>query len=726
MGRRVPDELRDLIGHRVGQRETEYTILEYLGSGRRSVVFRGQSVTTGGDRAIKFIPEENLISGWEAEMLKAHKLEKQPNTVRFYTSFLFTSPGEEMRTYAVLVFDLVRGRNLRQWIKRGRLTLADVGRILRDLLVFRRDCARVGMRHGDLHPGNIILHKPDMGPDRGYEVMVTDFGVGYTGGKLTPKDDIVQIGDISVRMLQSISRERLTPPDRRAYEGLLHGAAIKRLREASAIERRGDETLLIDEVLAEVRATFSRAREATPEPPPRRRSSDYLAAEQLGDRWEEWRSLFVPRFPGFEDIVSRNITVLTGTRGCGKTMVFRRLSTLLRFQVGPLADAAAASFVGFYLNMNDVADAFLLPAPRRPDEVYARRVIQFFHLCLASEVVRVAAVARSKADPSARDAYDAGNRWIFDFVLTAIGVDSLYPGPEGFDSVLRSEIDRAKDDVRRSPGLCPRLSPLGELDWLARFVPQLQEGMPWVAGRPVYFFVDDYSLPRVGEAIQRSLNLVIFRRSENFFFKISTEAPSTFTREDYSGKILQDPHDFELTDLGSVTIDLSDEERERFLSELFAKRLNRETRFRDCTLKDVLGSFRKSWAQLAREIRGEASQNETGSPPERKRSRVLYHGHEVFVNMWSGDTRDMVRIAQSLIDELPATEQPDLPVGPEAQDKVFRRTGGEFLHLLEACTRTSKLATAQDAPEIESWGKHLVTIANAFKSIALHELLPSA
>jgi hypothetical protein len=52
------------------------------------------------------------------------------------------------------------------------------------------------------------------------------------------------------------------------------------------------------------------------------------------------------------------------------------------------------------------------------------------------------------------------------------------------------------------------------------------------------------------------------------------------------------------------------------------------------------------------------------------------------------------------------------------QDKVFRREGGEFLHLLEACTRTSQ----RDEPHFDSWGKHLVKVAQGFKEIALYEL----
>ncbi len=247
--------------------------------------------------------------------------------------------------------------------------------------------------------------------------------------------------------------------------------------------------------------------------------------------------------------------------------------------------------------------------------------------------------------------------------------------------------------------------------------------MPWIGGKPVYFFLDDYSLPRVSDVLQRILNSVVFRRSASFFFKVSTESSSTICRTDYSGKQLQDPDDFELTDLGSVTIDLSEDDRARFLDEIFRRRLARESRLSGRCLEDVLGPFDKTWAQHARDIRGYAAAPIGGIEDEGLQSRrVLYHGRKVLLHMWSGDTRDMVRIAQSLLQQLPANGSLALPISAPLQDRVFRNVGGQFLHLLHACTRTRQHGAGASAPHITSWGGHLVKIAEAFKEMALHDL----
>ena len=712
MSQRLPEDLQRIVGSRV--MDENFEVILYRGSGKRGHVFKAKT-KDGRERALKFVPEEKLSKGWEQECLKAHKLEGQPNTVRFHSLFLH-------KQYAVMVFDYVDGATLREKIKGRSLSIGDVRHILENLLYFRLNCLKKDLRHGDLHPGNIILYEPEMGRPREYEVKITDFGIGYTGAVGKPKEDTVQVGLIATEMLQSIIREHLSQGDRIFYDELCHGGALKKLREGSPMER-GNEEAALGGVLTELEECQKRV--STSQTGLMRPASfgDYLVGEQLGDRWKEWQELFVPSFPGYEDIVSCNNTVLTGTRGCGKTVVFRRLSKLLSLQVGPVDERAAGALVGVYLNMNDVADAFAFERNQILTEDLAMRVIQFFHLSLLVEIARVAAAAREKRTFQSREVYESANRWLFEFVTGLVSAGQLYCGPGSEMSAVTTLIEKAKDEIRVSKKPIGKLNELARMDWLKRFVPILQSKMPWIGNNPLFFFLDDYSLPRVDKNVQKVLNSVIFQRSDLFFFKISTEAPSTFFREDYSGKTLDEPHDFELTDLGSVTIDLPENEREGFLDEVFRRRFLRENRFKGKTLCDVLGQFSKTWAKLAREIRRELPDEKEGSSLEgAPHPGVIYHGHEVFINMWSGDTRQMVKIAQNLLEQLPKNEMPAFPIPRKTQDKVFRSTGGEFLHLLRACTRTNREKPIPLPSHIKSWGEHLVKVAEAFKEVALYEL----
>lgn len=705
----LPDNLKDLVGKTLKKgREYEYKIIDYCDSGRRGHVFRAKS-KYGYDRALKFIPKNKLKSGWEQEAFKTHQLEQQPNTVRFH-GLIFHED------YAVMIFDYIEGLTLKEYIANRKLTMGYIQHILENLLFFRRDCLRLqkNLEHGDLHPGNIMLRKPEMGGPRAYDVMITDFGIGYSGAILQPKKDAEQIGMITTLMLQSITREQLTRGDRVFYDEICNSDVRKNLRETSPLER-GDEETTVDNLIEELTQIPQRVYSPQTARIGHSKFGDYLVGEQLGNRWKEWKELFVSSFPGYEDIVSRNTTVLTGTRGCGKTMVFRRLSKLLTFEVGPVDDGAAGELVGIYLNMNDIADAFLFDQ-KKSIEKLAMRVIQFFHLSLLSEIIRIAATAREKESDERRIVLDKANHKLFDLIIAIIDPKALYPGPGLEMKVAASLVETAKDIVRNATNPIPYLLEMAQNDWLKRFVPKLQQIVPWISSRPLYFFLDDYSLPRVSKVLQKILNSVIFQRSDCFFFKVSTESPSTLYREDYTNKVLDAPHDFELTDLGSITIDLADEKRGTFLDEVFYRRLAREDKFKGKTLIDVLGNFDKSWAELARGIRKEVENNDVSI--QRPKSQVLYYGREVFLGMWSGDTRSMVKLAQNLLEQKTST----LPIAPETQNKEFRRTGGEFLHLLKSCARTARDGKAPLPSHIASWGEHLVEVAEGFKEICLYDL----
>ena len=148
----LPKDLNAIIDKKI----QDFMIIAYRGSGMRGWVFKAM-IDGGRERALKFVPIEKLRHGWEQECVKAHQLEEQPNTVRFHSLFFYN------QVYAVMVFDYVEGATLREKMKGRNLNIGDVRYILENLLYFRLDCLQKDLRHGDLHPGNIILYEPEMG-----------------------------------------------------------------------------------------------------------------------------------------------------------------------------------------------------------------------------------------------------------------------------------------------------------------------------------------------------------------------------------------------------------------------------------------------------------------------------------------------------------------------------------------------------------------------------------
>lgn len=169
--------------------------------------------------------------------------------------------------------------------------------------------------------------------------------------KLDPKDDFMQLFSITLNLLRKLDRANLNPRDRVMHQKV-ENFFKKKILEVDATQGhhvRNPELLLRDFNMLNWEAENESA--AAIMGITIKRPSDFLWAEALGYRVDEWRNLFVPEFLAAEDLLSMNITVLTGARGCGKTMAFRRLTLLMDIVIGePSGVKGADQFIGFYLN----------------------------------------------------------------------------------------------------------------------------------------------------------------------------------------------------------------------------------------------------------------------------------------------------------------------------------------------------------------------------------------
>lgn len=757
---------RSLTGATVGK----YTLVAFVGAGKIGYVYRAQhrDFPPGSERAVKLIFDQ-LDIGWEVELRKVMKLELVDGVVHLhdlgaemmtgqgishlaqYTVWDFIAPGEDLGKYLLRV----------ESIKTSFL-LAVVERVLHVL----HACEKQGVhRHGDLHSGNILIGDPSSAKlDDTLEprapIYVSDFGYGTTGAAKMPKDDYKGLAQIINEMIMRVGYGTATATDRQILQAMQCDLG-KLLNEPDSTEHRLPLDLL--RVLNEIKQ-HAQARERRPftggaagggdiASAARLESSSvgqFQVSEMIGDRWDWWQRLFVPTVPARSKILALDIpTVVTGPRGCGKTMLFRRLSERLVVECGAVAEfVTRGRFVALYVNANDFADAFA-HFPERPTPEDEARLTCYANLCVLADLLVVQSARAGRLGERATDALLAlVQRWFVvpDAHLTLVeGEDRL----ERYRALL--EQIKWTFPARRVNGEFPGYVELSQHRWLPRFVQQARECCPWIADRAVLLFIDDYSIPRVSTAMQRVLNRLFLQRSPDFLAKVATEASSTFVSEDSSGKHLQDGDDYQLVDMGEESLFLPDSERLTFLNEVFSRRLAIDPRMpKDSnSLHALLGRMPLSKTEFARRLRElphiqpvkERPKVDGGSQRRgRSRERVSYFGENVFTDLWSGDTRTMIQLITDVVDQASeatprttTTKQITFPVKAEVQDRVFRNRGGEWLNSHTRNEPTDPKRTKEEITRLQQvkpnyrlcgeYGDHLKAVVEAFVAAAKDLLL---
>jgi hypothetical protein len=753
---------KSLAGKTVGR----FTLLEFVGAGQIGYVYKAQHKDLpGADRALK-LTFDTLKEGWEVEINKVLKLALVDSVVHFHelgAEHIHHDGRSRLCQFTVWDF-IAPGRNLKRYLAESwkistSFLIAAVERILHVL----NACEAEGVpRHGDLHSGNILIGdqsraKLDDSLQPRTPIYVSDFGYGATGGVKPPKDDYEGLSRIINEMIPRVEYETATATHRQILQAMQRDLG-KLLRERMGPERRSPLDLLkfVTEIKRDAQANPrptladqaipAKAVSQSQETPS---VGQFQVSEMIGERWEWWKRLFVPTVPARSKILALDIpTVVTGPRGCGKTMLFRRLSERLIVECGDVEELPIkGQFAALYVNANDIADAFA-HFPENPTAQDEARLICYANLCVLSDLLTVQSARAGRLGEVASDPLlSLVQRWLVPetFNVLIVGEDRL----ERYRAIL--EQVKWTFPSSRSTNLFPGYSELSQHRWLPRFFQQVRICCPWIGQRSLLLFVDDFSTPRVSETMQRVLNRLFLQRSPEFLAKVATEAWSTFVPEDSSGKNLQDGDDYQLVDMGEESLFLPGPERLAFLSAVFSRRLSVDVRIprEHASLRLLLGRLGLSKTEFARRLRVSIQQQTpeeqatvAGSSQRRGRSRgrVQYFGEEVFSALWSGDTRTMIQLIADVMDHAAESNKTThqfgkiaTPVDAGLQDLVFRNRGGEWLNSHTRNEPTNPLKVKEGLARLKEekagyallgqYGDHLKAVVEAFVAAATRLLL---
>jgi serine/threonine protein kinase len=692
------------FGGRTIPTRPDVTLTELIDSGNDGHVFRGRSETLRKDIACKLIPRANLQHGpngeelWRDEVHKADVL-RSTTVVKFEDICEWpdvpTRDGAATITCIVLISEFVEGRTLRKFINEfpDELSISFITDWLATMLNLFNEMSVRGVVHGDLHSGNILVEGRSsydlLGPR--FVFRVTDFGVAEATSEPRFKDDYLQLADTLAQLLRAVNYQACSPRDKFVFNFLRHNFVERHLVESDLtldpIARRPRELLRrVQDVDIEFERTAQEtAQLVTP--------FDFQSCEQIGEAPALLRALYSDRFLGLAEIESQNNVVVTGPRGCGKTTVFRSLSLDQKMRVGE-AEPDAVRHVGIYYRCDDLYFAFpRYVAPARPELVDVP-----LHFVISTLLARLLDSLERWSRKYLAEEFSRAETRTAQALWSALGINvPQVPGYATFKTIVgRLNRERSKAVERQRFGIDPERK-IGRSfgpDLLHRICEVLRESFPFLRDRPIYFFIDDYSSPKVTKALQASLNRMFMQRTSICFFKLSTESPVSFARNDIDGKNYVENREFVLLNLGLIYLHSEVEPKLTFVEDVFRRRFG-ATQFPVKELEQLVGSNSKqNNNDLARQIRD-------GEKP-------LLWGKETLGNLCSGDIHYVIGLVGDMVRLSGGTQELRGAAIPEAiQNQSIRGAAGSFLKNLRG---------------IPQCGEQLVSIVEAFGNIAQSHL----
>ncbi|MDY6864146.1 MAG: protein kinase [Thermodesulfobacteriota bacterium] len=682
MRKNLPD--KDIfIGKKVPDQPGEYVIIEHRGSGMNGHVFRAHSDELRRDIAVKIIPKPNLGPKWKQEFQKANSL-RSTAVVKFFSVNEWCD-SEHMIDCVVLLSEYIYGNSLREYIQKNKknIFLDFIMTFLTEIFGLFHELDEIRDQHGDLHSGNILVEdRSALLTGSPYAFRITDFSVTSAAEGGNVKDDYENLAFVLKDLLENVDYQNADSLGKYTFNILNDHFLSKHLMEKdTSIDPYARRPKNLFERLNEIESDFEK-NEADRTFNKIKDPFEYLSCEHFGDSHNLLRTLYSDRFLGLSSIETRNNLVLTGPRGCGKSTVFKSLSLPHRFIIDD-ARPDELTYAGIYYRCDDLYFSF--PRYRIPDRPEAFNVPMHFVIStLISELfnaIKKWALRYYENEFEKKEEKVSKSAWEL--------LELNRPPEPGIDSFkalsnrLQKERIRAAQKQRFANDPKQGFGFYFGPDILIKICTMLTENFSFFQNRPFYFFIDDYSSPKITTDLQQNLNRLFMQRTSSCFFKLSTESTVSYTRSDIDNKAYVEGREFTLMNLGLNYIHAKDKEKLRFIEDIFRRRLKAIDNYPVSDLDTLLGSYEGPNYNEAAEI-------------IRKGKKVEVWGKESLCRLCCGDIYHIIDLVKQMVVNIGGTEglaqiESSQKISSKDQTKAIREQAGNFLKGLRILPNGSQL-----------------------------------
>jgi hypothetical protein len=551
--------------------------------------------------------------------------------------------GGETLPCWVAQLEFVDGISLRQFLDESdRPTARTIAQVAVDLLSLMAELDAKHRYHNDLHDDNIIVsmlggdaRRPDQ-LDEQVRAVAIDLGSITDKSKTGESGRLGDLHDIAAHLLRMADR-LLYEPQRSSDADYRLAVKLSEVAHQFAPASENQRTPDYRQAIDDIRDAYRQERAPWDVPARLRRLDESYNAQTLHP-WFVPRLLVDPDEKWLTRVSEAGPLVVTGMRGCGKTMLLRGLELHARVahhrdsDDGVMAGVRADGFAGLYVSCTRLLD--ILQDPQQElHEPYAR-----LFLAYAREAIRALRHVRDVA----RDAVAPGHhRHIAEAISLAI---------TGSDAVMRedSEGDLERRIIQMLASLERRETAYSMTMHPASAFPRLADAvracLPNAPELQVLFLLDDVSTRHLNKrSISDLLSRVIFSEA-GCAFKITTETQTLELVLRSPGLIesARDHRDYDVFDLGRAVNEAlkgKGAKGQRFISDILIQRIRLTTDHSDrLTPEDRLGNV--PLAEIARRI--------VATTPTSSARKNVYHGIRALTAVCVGDIGDVITLYERM------------------------------------------------------------------------------
>lgn len=599
----------------------------------------------------------------------------------------------------VTALDFVEGALLKKYVSGSlRASAAEICQIAIDLLRIRSEFTANELNHNDLHAENLIVEKLQIAtrrPDAVCDaIMLKAIDLGSTSD--ASKSNATRLGDVGfiashVEALLDVFLKQPSAVDDRDYRIAL---ALQGITQSLQPRSQNVRVPDFENLIQTIQGAYNRAShpwQPWNEPLNLRGVGDHYNAQTL-ESWHVPQLLVDPEERWVKEITKPGPQIITGMRGCGKTMLLRSLDLHARAarKKGETVEDVISrlktdNFVGLFVSAQRLLD--LRPQPLYSLEHKLSRLFVNYALQAARALLHlkdvnadmIAVGAHSKLAYAIANYLEGGEE--------LCGVVSL----EDLERQLTNTLVRV---LREPDAFLVSAAPADAFPHLAA---EFKGCANAIGSSTVFYLLDDVSTRYLDLSKIADLLSGLLFQSPNCAFKFTSEWQTFELGLMSPGRehIVREDRDITVFDLGANvlrTISTGGNRGKHFVSLVLEQRAEKlASHPRRSKPIDVLGDV--TLAQIARDI---SSSSETSA--QRKQ---VYRGLTCLTSVCVGDIGDVIKLYEEMLRRsLPLDT---LPIPQKVQSECFRSLSSRRLYDLNRKKNYFKdhaLAFAEAAHEL--------------------------